>query len=103
VRILSIVMTISLFSSVFAGTLPADFKFKSAGNDRTSFISQFKEYQDQKENAVNENQEQALLSGISSTEKVDNHDEIEKNSNYVMRKVSNFFAGIMAYFSVNKK
>lgn len=39
---------------MYAGTLPADFHFKSAGNKRTSFITQYKEYEEDKVGHNNE-------------------------------------------------
>ena len=55
-RILPIIMIASTLSSLCAGTLPADFHFEPAGNERTSFISQWKEYEENKARQELENQ-----------------------------------------------
>lgn len=45
---IKISLLIGSFGSIYAGSLPVDFHFKKATDERTSFISQYKEYTENK-------------------------------------------------------
>ena len=105
VRILSIILISSMFSGLCAGTLPADFKFKSPdGSKRTSFMEQFKEYQETKEKGANTELRQALLKHDPSMP-IEAHDTIgcdkEAQFNFIER-CKQLIARMVASFSASK-
>lgn len=55
-KVLYISLLLSSFGCMYAGTLPADFHFKSVGSKRTSFITQYKEYEEEKIGQDNEHE-----------------------------------------------
>ena len=98
-KILPILMITTIFTSVCAGSLPADFKFKPADGDRrSSFISQFKDYQETKEEAVHKKLGQASLP-------VEAHDTIEANKEVqvdFIERCKQLIARMVACFSASK-
>jgi len=102
VRILPILMISSMVTGLCAGSLPADFKFKPADdNKRTSFISQFKEYQEDKEEAMHPTQGQMLFKHDSS-QLIEAHDTIEDDKKVqvdFIGKCRKLIAQVFAYFT----
>ncbi len=98
-KVLPIILMSCVFSGVYAGVLPADFHFKSADDTkRTSFISQFKEYQEQQEGAHN-----PILG--QSPQPIEAHDTVKSNEDVqvnFIEKCKKLVAQVITYFTFDK-
>lgn len=92
-KILLIGLLITSYSC-FAGVLPADFHFRAPSNERVSFVTQFKEYEEEK--AEHENYE-----GLSEQEQILQKSDEQEMSFF--EKCKNFIMELIALLSMKRE
>lgn len=104
VRKVLIFVVISSVSYLGAGVLPADFHFKNADCSRTSFMQQFRDYEQEKA-AVERDFQYELYVGEQLPESVGQLlqlDEKNKNINQFMQRIRLIIAQVYQTLSMKK-
>ena len=99
-RILVIGLVVSCFGSMYAGTLPSDFHFRAPSNERVSFITQFKEYEEEKAQHACQGQEEFELIDPSAESCIIQNVHNEKIS--FLEKCKEWIAQAIAFLFMNK-
>lgn len=96
-KILYISLLLSSFGCMYAGTLPADFHFKSASNERTSFITQYKEYEEAKAEHHKENETSEIIQ-----QEATDIDQYESYKLSLFERCKKFIIELIAFLSIKK-
>jgi hypothetical protein len=78
----------------YAGVLPADFHFRAPSNERVSFVTQFKEYEEEK--AEHEN-------CVELSEQEQNFQKSDQHELSFFEKCKNFIMELIALFSMKRE